>query len=623
MVEQLQDSTALFEGILEAMSALRIEKERTERTKSERTESAHQHPPDLTQPHHRREAQREAHMRKMIRKAKKEGLENIAVVCGAWHTPAVSEPFPSQKDDNALLKGLPKVKVKSTWIPWTYARLSSSSGYGAGVTSPGWYEHLWESSSQERTPTQSAIHWLTRVAQLLRGEDLDASSASVIEALRLAEALAAIREAAMPGLAELNEATQTVLCFGDATPLKLIHQKLIVSDRIGQVPEKTPLIPLQQNLQQLQKRLRLKPAATEKLITLDLRKALDLERSHLLHRLRLLGIYWGTPQTTSGKGTFKEGWKLEWEPELSVAIIEAGRWGNTVADAASAHVCAQAGDRTSLPTLTRLLDRVLLASLPAAITHLMHRLQDAAAIASDVNHLMAALPPLVNVLRYRDVRQTDSTMVSDVVNGLVTRICIGLPGACASLDDNAAEKMLEAITKTLSAIKLLQQTEYSTAWAAVLTQLCDRKNLHGLVAGRSCQLLLDEGSLETEAAARRLGLALSLASEPPQAAAWVEGFLQGSGWWWLHDDSIWQVLDNWVTGLSDSAFTMLLPLLRRTFSNFSPAERRQMGEKVRLGKRAVGTTELDSEFDCDRANATLPLLAQLVGISLNSQQVTP
>ena len=59
---------------------------------------------------------------------------------------------------------------------------------------------------------------MTRAARLLRGEGLDASSASVIEAVRLAEALAALRDLPMPGLDELNEATLTVLCDGDDAP---------------------------------------------------------------------------------------------------------------------------------------------------------------------------------------------------------------------------------------------------------------------------------------------------------------------------------------------------------------------------------------------------------------------
>lgn len=612
MVEQRQDSAALFDGILEAMIALRQEAEAVR-------------PPDPQHPYDRREAQREAHMRRTIRQAQKEGFATIAVVCGAWRSPALCEPFPPVKQDNALLKGLPKLKTQATWIPWTYDRLSSHSGYGAGIDSPGWYEHLWQSSNAPHSPQQSAIRWMTRVARLLREQDLDASSASVIEAVRLAEALAALRNSAMPGLAELNEATRTILCFGDDAPMRLIHQQLIVSDRLGQVPPDTPLIPLQQDLQKLQKRLRLKPEASDKLLTLDLRQALDFERSHLLHRLNLLGIAWGEPQCSSGKGTFKESWQLRWQPELSLAVIEAGRWGNTVAAAADAYARDRADPAADLPGLTQLLDRVLLAVLPGAIAHLMTQLQAAAAIASDMLHLMQALPPLAQILRYRDVRQTDGAVVSQIVDGLVVRICIGLPGACAALDDDAAATVQEALNTTHSAIKLLQQERHAKAWSAVLLQLCDRSSLHGLIAGRCCRLLLDEGSLTPEETARRLGLALSLANEPAQAAAWVEGFLQGSGLLLLHDDGIWQVLDDWLTGLSADAFTTLLPLLRRTFADFPAPERRQMGDRVRAGPRAVaasamggwtGTSHSSNRdgFDHERADAALPLVAQLLGL---------
>ena len=38
--------------------------------------------------------------------------ERIAVVCGAWHAPALAK-MPSAKDDAALLKGLPKIKIET------------------------------------------------------------------------------------------------------------------------------------------------------------------------------------------------------------------------------------------------------------------------------------------------------------------------------------------------------------------------------------------------------------------------------------------------------------------------------------------------------------------------------
>src|SRR4029078_13464939 len=86
------------------------------------------------------EPAREGHMRRSIRAAIKEGFENVAVVCGAWHAPALTVDAlteTSAKADDEALKGLTKGKTEATWIPWTYDRLSAFSGYGASVTSPG------------------------------------------------------------------------------------------------------------------------------------------------------------------------------------------------------------------------------------------------------------------------------------------------------------------------------------------------------------------------------------------------------------------------------------------------------------------------------------------------------
>ncbi|MBW4449038.1 MAG: hypothetical protein KME38_19805 [Spirirestis rafaelensis WJT71-NPBG6] len=638
MVEQRHNSVDLFAAILEAMSAVR------------------QDTPPSTDPI---EAQREAYMRKTIREPEKAGYKRIAVVCGAWHAPALSD-ISSVKEDTAILKGLPKIKVEATWIPWTYGRLSYNSGYGAGIESPGWYHHLWEwgmgqgdrekgrqggqgdslednSSFPPFPPTplrgdpeapplptpphpapdsQVVIRWLTQVAHLLREQGLDASSAHVIEAVRLAESLAALRNRRLPGLPELNEAIQAVFCFGSDLPMRLIHDKLIVGDRLGKVPPETPMMPLQQDLMRQQKRLRIGAEVTEKTLDLDLRNNNDLERSHLLHRLNLLEIPWGQLQQTSNKkGTFHEFWRLQWHPEFAVSLIEAGIWGNTVKDAAANIACNKADAANDLPTLTNFLNQVILSDLADAVTYLMSRLENAAALVSDVTHLMAALPPLANVLRYGNVRSSDTKMITHVVDKLVTRICISLPGACASLDDDAAAAMYDNVMKVNSAIALLQNQEHITSWQQVLSQISDNQRLHKLIAGCCCRLLLDAGIFNADEAARRMRLALSIATEPPQAAAWVEGFLKGSGLLLLHDDILWQVLDNWITQLPGELFTALLPLLRRTFSNFTAPERRQMGEKVKQGlntKNASNSTNIP-EFDEENAAVVLPIIAQLLG----------
>jgi hypothetical protein len=196
-------------------------------------------------------------MRQGIRAAQREGFARIAVVCGAWHAPALSD-LPPEEEDASLLTGLPSVKVAATWVPWTHGRLTLASGYGAGVHSPGWYHHVWSE------PDRITIRWMTRVARLLREADLDASSAHVIEAVRLAETLAALRDRPLPGLPEMNEAVQAVFCFGDALPMRLIQERLIVGEALGGVPEATPAVPLQRDLERQQRRLRLPPEALEK-----------------------------------------------------------------------------------------------------------------------------------------------------------------------------------------------------------------------------------------------------------------------------------------------------------------------------------------------------------------------
>jgi hypothetical protein len=286
--------------------------------------------------------------------------------------------------------------------------------------------------------------------------------------------------------------------------------------------------------------------------------------------------------------------------------------------AADAKARQAADTAPDLPALTALLDSTLLADLPDAAGHLMSRLQAVAAVASDVSHLLTALPPLANLLRYGNVRQTDAAMVAGIVEGLVARICIGLPGACGSLNDEAAGEMFDKILEGHAAIALLQNPEHSAAWNSVLRQLADAPNLHGLIAGRACRLLLEARHFGAAEAARRLGLALSTANAPAQSAAWVEGFLRHSGLLLLHDEGLWRVLDDWVTALSPDHFTAALPLLRRTFSTFQTAERRQMGARVAggAGRSAIPATAED-EFDEARANQTLPLLAQLLGLKIS------
>ncbi|XRQ13669.1 DUF5682 family protein [Actinomadura welshii] len=546
--------------------------------------------------HLRREEEREAHMRRTLRRTLRDGHERVAVVCGAWHVPALRAKVPAAHDDRTL-RGLPKAKVAMTWVPWTHGRLSGRSGYGAGVRSPGWYHHLFTA------PDRPVERWLTAAARVLRDEDLHVSSAHVIEAVRLAEALAALRGRPLAGLDEVTEATRAVLCEGADLPVELIQRRMVVGERLGAVPESTPMVPLQRDLQAQQRRLRLKPSALDKEQDLDLRKPTDLERSRLLHRLRLLGVDWGVPaETGRSKGTFRETWTLAWRPEFDVELIEASAWGTTVHGAAAARAEALAAGAETLADLTSAAERCLLADLGDALPAVMRALADRAAVDADVAHLMAAMPALVRALRYGDVRGTSTGPLRTVVDGLVVRICVGLPPAITGLDDDAAREFLGHVDAVHGALSLLDDAGHIERWRRTLEGLVARPEaLHGLIDGRLTRLLLDAGRLRD--VPDRMARAVSAGTAPGRAAAWVEGFLSGGGLILMHDEALLRLVDDWVSGLPGDSFTDVLPLLRRTFGAYGDAERRAIGERLRRLGRAAGATPGAAEEDFDEARA--------------------
>jgi hypothetical protein len=587
------DPLAVFKAIVEAMSAVRTQAEGEARDEEN--------------------ARREAHMRRAIRAAAKEGYAKIAVVCGAFHAPALtSEAMDAigAKADDQLLKGLPKRKTAATWIPWTYDRLSMWSGYGAGVHSPGWYEHLW------KHPEEIVARWMTRVARLLRDEDLDASPAHIIDAARLARTLASMRGRSIVGLSELTEATLSVVCAANPLPLRVIERKLIVGVRLGSTPESAPSVPLQRDLAAQQKTLRLKVTADDTLLDLDQRKDTDLARSRLLHRLCILGIDWGTLQEDSrrSKGTFHEHWKLQWKPELSVRVVEAARWGNTVEEAAAQLALDRATRSTDLPGLTELLDHVLLADLPSAVSRVIARIQDVSAISADLGHLMRALPPLAGVLRYGNVRKTDAALVDPVVAGLLARICAGIGPACGSLDDDAAETMADHIDGVQAALGTLDRADLTDPWRARLRALGDGQT-HGRVAGRCWRILLDAHAVESTEAATRLSLALSRGNDPGAASAWLEGFISGSGLVLVHDRALLAIIDQWVGSLPTDTFEQVCPIVRRTFSTFPKPERRQIGEAIKrgAGPSAAAHAVNDDLYNAARGELVTPVLQLILG----------
>lgn len=560
---------------------------------------------------------REAHMRRAIREALKTQAGAVAVICGAWHAPALSADVPAS-EDAALLKRLPKFKTVATWVPWTDTRLAVWSGYGAGVLSPGWYRHLWRTREGGRSnPFKLTAGWQAEVAGLLRAEGLPSATASTIEATRLALGLASIRGYPTPGLAEMRDASLAALCQGDARLLRLVETRLVIGTAIGAVDDAVPRMPLLADLEAWLKRTRLKLSGESEELMLDLRSEAGLLKSTLFYRLALIGVTWATlREEGGGRGTFRERWNLNWQPELNVKLAEALHWGATIEQAAGGAARAAARETPGIARLAQLIESCLRADLPEAAEALTAELQSAAVHSTDIEALMQAVAPLANVLRYGTARQIPVAALTGLVDGMATEVTVGLVQGCRDLDADATAKMLTAMRGFDGAVALLDDRQHLDNWRMALARLIPDARVAAFLRGYAARRLHDASVVAPDETARQLSLALSPAVPAAVAADWLEGFLSESTQLLLHDAALIGLIDAWLLGLAEDTFLELLPALRRAMGGLDLMERRRLFEQLNKTPSAGAAgpaSAADGRAEAAFA-AALPLLNLILGL---------
>ncbi len=531
-----------------------------------------------------REAAREAHMRLEIARAAGEIDGRIAVVCGAWHVPALVEKR-SLTADRAVLKGREKVKIKATWAPWTTPRLSRASGYGAGVVAPGWCAHLWATRGQSNRD----VIWLARIMAVMRERGHFVSTASAIEAQRLGMALAALRERPAPGFEELRDAAISCFCFGEHALWDDIAAELLVGTNVGAIPDSTPLAPLLEDLQRQQKAVRLKPEALERTLTLDLRSDSGLARSTLLHRLAALDVQWGRlADAGHSRGTFRENWQLRWEPEFAVQLIENLVYGSTIAEAASSRIIEAMRAQPTLGALAELVRSAMIADLPRAIDIGIAALEEKSALTSDCQALLLALPPMADLLRYGEARASASDHLAALMPRTVMQVALALPYAARNLDDVAAKALRDAVLGADGAVKLAElAADIVGHWHEALRRLLRDDQATRLIAGVAARLLYEGELIAANDAADLLARMLSPGTPVVEAAGFFEGFFTGTGPRLIHDAALRDAVDGWLLLLDGDAFTDNLPLFRRVFAMLDRSERRRLMDALQ-GKHGTG-----------------------------------
>lgn len=553
---------------------------------------------------------REAYMRRKIQQAIAEGFkpEQIVVVTGAFHASVLGPEHPAMTDDE--LKKLRRRESKMTLMPYSFFKLSSQSGYGAGNHAPAYFEMLWNHfnvGSEVRAATGDvslATLFLSRVVQELRASGTFRSTAEVIEGVRLAESMAEMRSSS-PTLRELQDAAVTLLGQGDPAVIRESLLRVEVGTAIGSLAKGVAQTSIQDDFYRELSRLKLDQFKTsvKRDLDLDLRENrrvkseeaafIDLHRSAFLHRLSVLEIPFAKKIAVGQEGaTWAERWTLQWSPEAEIAIVEAVLLGETIELATAVKFKQRLDTCTSVADASIVIRLACECGMSGSIELARQTLQRLANDSTDFVALASAAYNLGLVIRYGDVRQYDAEPLKPLLEQLFLEGALTLVGA-SNCDLAAAKKMLDGINDLNKVAVDYTSLVDEQLWIVELQKLAQADHLNPLLSGYACALLLERNLISNEELAREVSRRLSPGIEADLGAGWFEGLSKRNRYALLTRLVLWKELDSYVGSLTDDEFKRALVFLRRAFGDFSPQEKRSITEN--LGEIWGANTDAVSE----------------------------
>ncbi|KUO07962.1 hypothetical protein AQJ58_33505 [Streptomyces sp. DSM 15324] len=565
---------------------------------------------------------RERWMRARIAEATAGG-RRAAVVVGAFHAPALTEPAAGEEaasgapdadacgTDASGDRLSPAGNPSSTWttslIPYTYALLDERSGYPAGIRDPEWQDLVLRAGGEPAALEEALTRAAVRVCAELRGLGHPSGPADAREITRLASDLARLRGLPAAGRGELVEAVQTVLAqgepYGRGRAVARAMERVLVGTRTGRPAPGAPRSGLVPAVEAEVAELGLPgpgngTATAAKDLRLDpLRSDLDRRRELLLRRLAVCGVPYGEAKEVAGAGgaeALTSRWEVRWTPATAAMLTAAGVRGVTAAQAAEGVLRERRraerdeGGSTGAQVLEGLA-RAAECGLPALADERLDDLAETLPQAGTLPELLAGLALLDRVrsghvagLGADGRRTARAAAVAELLTSAAVRQVDGLTGSEEAADAHALLELAHR-ADLLGGIRLADALARLAAGGSPLMRGAAGA-VRVLLGQEDARAFGDrvaswvDGAVDADArsalTARLTGL-LTAAGPLLEAAA----------------DALDPLLGR-VAELPDRAFLERLPALRGGFDTLSPAARERLLSAVeeRLGTDRVADT---------------------------------
>ncbi|GAA4241649.1 DUF5682 family protein [Actinomadura meridiana] len=559
---------------------------------------------------------REAYMARWIRAAAADADDRpVVVVAGGFHTPAL-ETLAATGDT-----GWPDVPAPpegaaggSFLVPYSFRRLDAFTGYESGMPSPEYYQRLWEGD-----PDTAAAALIETVVARLRARRQPVSTADLVAARTLTGGLTRLRGHRAPARTDLLDGLVSALVNDDldqplpwttrgplapgaipggcggpsphmatgAHPAVVEMVAALSGDRVGRLHPDTPAPPLVHDVAAELERLGLDQSGP---VTFRLTSSRGLERSRVLHRLRVLripGVERRSGPATGADPVLEERWTLDLSGQggrRESALIEAGAYGATLGDAAAAALDERMADAgADMGALAVVLFDAALCGCAAQSGRIAESIAAGIAGAAELPPLGAALETVLGLWRHDRVLGTArSPLFGTVVAACVARVLWlmeGLRGGPAPADLGrlrAVAAVRDALLHATDALDLDRAAALGIA-RRVAARTDAPPDLRGAAFG------LGRALGDTADAAR----AVRGAAGPATFGDWLAGLFALARQEVLDPGApVLGVLDELVGAMGEGDFLVALPALRQAFAFFPPRERETIAQGL-LDRRGL------------------------------------
>ncbi len=535
------------------------------------------------------DAAREAHMQAVIAEAL-EADGPVVVVAGGFHIPALvdagtGKPAKRPRGEKAV--------TNAYLIRYGFGALDALNGYGAGLPQPGYYDYLWHRANAadgEPPWRETALDLVSEFAAKLRALGHPVSVPAQVEILRAAEGLAAMRGRRGAGRHDLIDAVRTALVKGEVGAREIWTERLLEFLRgtaIGDVPASAGSPPIVEDARLRARALRIDVSdGSRRRRRLDIRrKPSHLEASRYFRAMTLLDTRFAELETgpdflnnVNTSRLFEE-WSFAWSPLAEGRLIELAVHGDNLPDAclhllesrrAELH---DAGRGRDIVAISGLLVEGILAGLGIRLVPFLDSLAEDIQANADFELVARTLRRIHYIaeaggpLRIPD--ELELVSLQQTAYGRLIYLCDDLPGT----PEEQEQGRMEALRLM---VELLRDPSSDIFDSSLFNEAINRvadANPPPQLLGAVLAICVQAGRRDVaEICGAIAGGFAGTVDEQEDRIGVLRGMLFTAPELLWRSETVLQVVDTLLTGMSEDEFLELLPHIRLAFTSLNPRD---------------------------------------------------